>query len=95
MTEKTGKIADCKVVDEGDDILLVSDDGTIIRIAAASISVYGRYAQGVRLMRPTEGSRVISVARTEHEESAEMENPAAAEQSPETVADSDGEDTPR
>ena len=68
VTEKTGKIAGCKVVGEDDDVLLITDDGTIIRMAAAGINVYGRYTQGVRLMRPAEGSRVISVARTERED---------------------------
>ena len=70
-TEKTGKVADCKVVDETDDILIISDDGTIIRMAVDGISTYGRATQGVRLMRVAEGSRVISIARTEKEEAEE------------------------
>jgi len=49
-----------------DDILLISDDGTIIRMAARDISIYSRGTQGVRLMRMGDGSKVISVARTEH-----------------------------
>ena len=76
ITEKTGKIADIKVVDDTDDILMVSDDGTIIRMAADGISVYGRATQGVRLMRLAEGSRVISIARTEREEAEEDVQPA-------------------
>lgn len=67
VTEKTGKVADVKIVDEDDDILVVSDDGTIIRMAASEISVYRRDAQGVRLMRIGENTRVISVAVTEKE----------------------------
>ncbi|MBO5975804.1 MAG: DNA gyrase subunit A [Oscillospiraceae bacterium] len=70
-TDKTGKVADCKVVDETDDILIISDDGTIIRMAVDGISTYGRATQGVRLMRVSEGSRVISIARTEKEEAEE------------------------
>ena len=70
-TEKTGKVADCKVVDETDDILIISDDGTIIRMDVGGISIYGRATQGVRLMRVGEGSRVISIARTEKEEGEE------------------------
>ena len=66
-TEKTGPVADCKVVDEDDDLLIISDDGTIIRMDVAEISVYGRATQGVRLMRVSDGSRVISIARTEKE----------------------------
>ncbi len=77
-TEKTGKVADCKVVDETDDILIISDDGTIIRMAVDGISTYGRATQGVRLMRVSEGSRVISIARTEKEEAEETAETAEA-----------------
>ncbi len=80
-TEKTGPVADCKVVDEQDDILLISDDGTVIRLDVAEISVYGRATQGVRLMRVSDGSRVISIARTPKEgaedEAADGPEPAA------------------
>ena len=67
LTEKTGSVAAVKVVDPAEDLLIISDDGTIIRTAVEGISVYSRYSQGVRLMRLGEGSRVISVARTEHD----------------------------
>ena len=75
ITDKTGPVADVKVVDENDDILLITDDGTIIRMAVEGISIYGRSTQGVRLMRVSEGSRVISIARTDKEE-ADEEAPA-------------------
>lgn len=68
ITAKTGEIAEALVVEETDDILIISDDGTIIRMAAADISTLGRSTQGVRLMRLTEGAKVISVAKTEHME---------------------------
>jgi len=71
ITDKTGKVADVKVVDDNDDVLIISDDGTIIRMAATDISTYGRATQGVRLMRTTDDSRVISIARTEKEEDEE------------------------
>ena len=80
ITEKTGKIADVKVVDDEDDILIISDDGTIIRMGADSISMYGRSTQGVRLMRVTDGSKVISLARTEKEEETEDSEPADIEE---------------
>jgi len=79
VTEKTGPVAACKVVDETDDILVISDDGTIIRMAAGSISVLGRATQGVRMMRVADGARVISVARTEREEAAEESEAEEAE----------------
>ena len=72
ITEKTGKVADVKVVDDTDDVLIISDDGTIIRMAASDISTYGRAAQGVRLMRTSGEARVISIARTEKEEDEEQ-----------------------
>ena len=67
ITEKTGKAAAVKAVDDGDDILIISDDGTIIRMAASDVSTYGRAAQGVRVMRVSEGTKVISLARAERE----------------------------
>ena len=72
ITERTGKVADIKVVDDNDDVLIISDDGTIIRMAAADISIYSRSTQGVRLMRLPEDMRVISIARTEKEEDSEI-----------------------
>jgi len=68
ITDKTGKVADVKVVDDNDDVMIISDDGTIIRMAAADISIIGRATQGVRLMRTGKGTKVISIARTEKDE---------------------------
>ncbi len=68
ITEKTGPAAGIKIVEEDDDILLISDDGTIIRMAAADVNVYSRTAQGVKVMRLAEDRRVIALARTEKEE---------------------------
>ena len=68
ITDKTGKVAAIKVVRDEDDVMIISDDGTIIRMAASDINVYGRATQGVILMRLQEGVRVISLARTEREE---------------------------
>ena len=68
INEKTGKVADVKVVDDNDDVLIISDDGTIIRMAASDISTYGRATQGIRLMRTGSEAEVISIARTEKED---------------------------
>ena len=67
ITEKTGKAAGIKTVNEDDDIMIISDDGTIIRMAAADVNIYSRTAQGVRVMRVSPGSKVISLARVEKE----------------------------
>ena len=71
ITQKTGEIVGAKKVTGEEDILLVSDDGTIIRMEAGSISLLGRATQGVRLMRPAEGANVVAMARTEREASEE------------------------
>ena len=77
ITEKTGKLVAIKVVDGDEDVLLVSDDGTIIRTAVSDISTYSRATQGVRIMRLADGAKVISIARAEKEEAeAAEETPA-------------------
>ena len=77
ITDKTGPVAAAKVVYDTDDVLVVSDDGVIIRMEAAGISELGRATQGVRIMRLSEGARVISVALTDR---AESEDAATAEE---------------
>ena len=79
VTEKTGPVVGVKVVSDGDDVLVINDAGVIIRMAAAGISTYGRTAQGVKIMNLEEGVKVISFARTDHEEeeeAAEGDSPA-------------------
>ncbi|MDR0906183.1 MAG: DNA gyrase subunit A [Oscillospiraceae bacterium] len=72
ITEKTGKVAAIKVVTDADDVLIISDDGTIIRMDAASISTLSRSTQGVRLMRIGDGAKVIAIARTDKEEESDI-----------------------
>ena len=79
VTDKTGKIADVKVVNDEDDILVITDDGTIIRMSAANISLLSRATQGVRIMRIMEGSRVICIEKTDREEEAEEETEAGTD----------------
>ena len=74
ITDKTGPVAAVKVVQESDDVLVVSDDGVIIRMEAAGISELGRATQGVRIMRLSEGARVISVALTDRAESGDADS---------------------
>ena len=71
VTEKTGPVVGVKVVNDNDDVLVINDAGVIIRMAAAGISTYGRTAQGVKIMNLEEGVKVISFARTDHEEEEE------------------------
>jgi DNA gyrase subunit A len=77
LTAKTGLLAAQLIVQPTEDILIITDDGTIIRTAAADIRLCGRNTQGVRLMRVAESSRVVAVARAEAEEETEEETPEA------------------
>ena len=70
LTEKTGDLVAQLMVHEDEDILLITDDGTVIRTPVEDIRVCGRATQGVRLMRVAEGSRIVAVARAEKEEEA-------------------------
>lgn len=63
ITEKTGPLVGAVAANEDDDLLLISTDGTIIRMHVNEISVLSRVTQGVTLMRTTENNRVVSLAR--------------------------------
>ena len=80
VTEKTGKVAGISLVKEGDHLLLMSSDGVVIRLNADEVNVYGRAAQGVRVMRMPEGARVISLTVAASEDEEEGQEP---EESPE------------
>ena len=67
VTDKTGCIAAVIMVDATDDLLVITDDATIIRMSVDKISMLGRATQGVRIMRLTEGSKVISIEKTDSE----------------------------
>lgn len=74
VTEKTGKIAGMKLVNEKDDIMMINSDGTIIRINVKDISVLGRATQGVTLMRMDESVYLVGVARIINEDEDLSEN---------------------
>ena len=68
-----GHVCGIKIVDETDDIILVSSDGIIIRILASDIRIMGRIAKGVRVMRVNSGAKVVAFTRAEHDDNAETE----------------------
>jgi DNA gyrase subunit A len=74
ITEKTGKLSTVITVAEDDDIMLITNEGTIIRTNVESINVYSRTAAGVIIMRLAEGNVIINVARLEKEEDIEKES---------------------
>ncbi len=75
VTEKTGKLVGVKAVTDDEDLLLISNDGTIIRMAVEGIRPLSRSTQGVRLMRLTPGSCLISVEKTERAQDEETVSP--------------------
>ena len=82
ITEKTGKAAGVQLVEEDEDIMIISDDGTIIRMAAADVNLYSRAAQGVRVMRVSAQTKVIALARVPLDQEDEEETGAEAEETP-------------
>lgn len=68
-----GHVCGIKIVDEEDDIILVSSDGIIIRILASDIRIMGRIAKGVRVMKVNEGAKVVAFTRADHDDEAETE----------------------
>ncbi|MBP8856310.1 MAG: DNA gyrase subunit A, partial [Oscillospiraceae bacterium] len=90
-----GKVANIKVIDETDDIILISLEGIIIRMQVSDINVQSRYGSGVRVMRLGEGDRVVTVARTEHSDEEELAKPeieSEEELSAEEIARLEAED---
>ncbi|NLZ46750.1 MAG: DNA gyrase subunit A [Clostridiales bacterium] len=72
VNDEKGDVCGIKVVDETDDIIMISSDGVVIRIRACDIRVMGRYAMGVRLMRVNKDERVVTFTRAEHDDDAEI-----------------------
>ena len=68
ITPKTGKLVGVKVTDETEDVMLITDKGTIIRLNVKEISVLGRSTQGVTLMRTNDGGKVVSIETLSHED---------------------------
>ena len=79
VSEKTGKIAGIRIVDDSDDIMLITSEGTIIRMAAKDINTFGRVTKGVTMMRMNDGVKIVGVALTEHEDESEETETAAEE----------------
>ncbi|MBD8924170.1 MAG: DNA gyrase subunit A [Clostridia bacterium] len=71
ITPKTGKLVGVKIATEDDDVMLITDTGTIIRLQVKDISVLGRSTQGVTLMRTSDGGKVVSIETL----TPDMENP--------------------
>jgi DNA gyrase subunit A len=68
LSDKTGKVVGIRTVNEDEDLMLISSDGIIIRMAAKDVSLIGRATQGVRLMKLADNIRIVNLATTEKEE---------------------------
>lgn len=105
VSDEKGYVCGIKVVDEDDDIIMISSEGIVIRLRASDVRIMGRYATGVRMMRVTDDSKVVAFTRAEHDDSAEIaeiEQPseeelkaeqeaANAEEASEVIAENDSE----
>ncbi|SDB09291.1 DNA gyrase subunit A [Ruminococcaceae bacterium FB2012] len=90
VSEEKGYVCGIKVVDDEDDIIMISSDGIIIRLRASDVRIMGRYATGVRMMKlQSEDSRVVTFTRAMHDEDAEIakiEQPSEEELAAEEAA---------
>lgn len=73
ITEKTGNLVSVKAVNGDEDAMIVSSSGIMIRISLASVGVYGRNTQGIKLIHLTEGSKVTKVTLVDHDEDGETQ----------------------
>lgn len=92
VSEEKGHVCGIRALGADDDVILISSDGVIIRIRANDINLLNRPANGVRVMKLTEGNSVVSFTRTEHDENEateEIEKPAEED----LIEDDDTEDT--
>ncbi len=90
--DRFGDVAAIKVVDLEDDIIIISSDGVIIRIQANSVRECSRPSKGVRVMRLTEDSKVVTLARAPHEEEDEEEDDDEVTGAQTTEADEEDEE---
>ena len=87
LTDKTGALVALKQTMGDEDLMMIADNGVIIRTPVEAISTFSRVSQGVKIMKLREGAKVVSVALVEHEdeseETAEEQNEEAVESSEE------------
>ena len=91
VSDEKGQVAAVRAVTDEDDIIMITDDGIIIRFHSADVAEQSRYGSGVRVMRVPEGGRIVTLARVPHEEPEDEEEAQSAEAVAETA---EGETTP-
>jgi DNA gyrase subunit A len=91
-TERNGCVVDIRQVTDENDLMLITDQGKIIRMPVAGLSVIGRNTQGVRLMVTEEQERIVAVARlAEKDEGEEVDEPGDEEAVPTDPDDTEAE----
>ncbi len=76
LTDKTGLLAGIAAVDDGDDLMMITNLGTIVRTPVSQINTYSRTAAGVIVMRLAEGQSIVNFAKVAHEDEEDAELPA-------------------
>lgn len=94
VNEDKGYVTGIKSVDGDDDVIMITDDGVIIRIPVEQVNVQSRYAGGVRVMRVAEGCRIVTVARAPKEEVSESEDEIEGEETENENPETNEEETP-
>ncbi len=94
VTEKTGNLIGMKLVDEDRDIMLITNEGILIRISASDISVIGRNTSGVKLMSidPESNTRVATIAKVRETSSQDEENTESADEGSESGENTENEE---
>lgn len=80
VSDKKGYVAGIKSVSDEDDLIMISDDGIVIRIRVSDVNIMSRYASGVRVMRVNEDCRLVAFARADHDEEKEVTQVEATEE---------------
>jgi len=89
ITEKTGELVSIATVSEDDDLVLITDQGQMIRMRVTDIPVYSRSAGGVIVMRLGEGQKIVNFTKVAREEKPDAENSDNAEPDIESVQKED------
>ena len=92
VTEKTGPLIGCTLVDDEKDLLIITDTGMIIRVSASEIPTLSRATSGVKLMR-SNGASIVDFTLTDHEEPEEIFEENAAEASEEISDQADADNS--
>ena len=89
-TDRNGEIAGAVQVFSGDDVMLISDQGTMVRTRTSEIGILGRNTQGVRLIRVVEGENLVGIARIEEPDvELELLDEQGEDESPSSETDTD------